>query len=719
MNGTYNTWLLTLSFVVAVCVSYTALNLASRVSTASQKYVNFWLGGGAIAMGTGIWSMHFIGMLAFSLPIPLGYDVTITIASLLVGIVVSGFALKIASTPGIRTKHLLVGAVVMGLGICAMHYSGMAAIMITPGITYDPTLLIASIVIAVVASFVALCLFARQRRRGGRWTSLVNRGGASLVMGVAICGMHYTGMFASRFAANSLCIGAGGSAHNGWLAATIGGLALGLLGITLILTVYDAHLERKTHQHTQALEHANEKLEHLATHDPLTGLPNRLLIEDRLEQAIAHAERNSGKFALLAMDLDRFKLINDSLGHHGGDELLRQVATRLREVKRKADTLARIGGDEFLMIVNEVNGPWDIEVIAKRIIETISQSFQVMSVEIHSSPSIGIAVYPDDGSHATELLMHADAALYHAKKCGRNTFQFFTPAMHSAVNERLQLENAMRHALANDEFELHYQPKVDVATGRVSSTEALIRWRHPQRGLVLPANFIPLAEETGLILQIGEWVLREACRQARAWQLGETGPLRVAVNLSAQQFQQRNLLGVVQSALVEAELEACFLELELTESSVMENAEQSAAILEQLSRIGVHISIDDFGTGYSSLSYLRRFPLDKLKIDRSFIKDVVTNAEDAAIVRAIVSLAHSLKLKVVAEGVETVEQLEFLRELGCDQYQGYHCSPPIAPIGFAVLMQTRLAEGNGTGQFNPLATVSRLYIPPRPSTDAA
>jgi diguanylate cyclase (GGDEF)-like protein len=517
--------------------------------------------------------------------------------------------------------------------------------------------------------------------------------------------MHYTGMFASQFAPGSYCLGATAGSSS-WLAILIGGFALGVLLITMILILYDAHLDSRSHQHEVALENANARLQHLATHDALTELPNRLLLDDRLSQAIAYAERRAGQIAVLVIDLDRFKMINDSLGHQGGDELLKAVASRLHATLRKSDTLARAGGDEFVLIADEIDGVADAEMVAQRVIGCFAQPFNILTIDIHAVASIGISVCPSDGATAAELLVHADAAMYHSKKIGGNAFSFFKPSMNVFGQQRLELENGLRRALAKGEFELHYQPKVDVGSGRISSTEALIRWRHPERGMVPPGDFIPLAEETGLILQIGEWVLREACKQARKWQVSGTPPVRVAINMSAQQFRQKNLVSVVQSALADANLEPTYLEIELTESAVMHNAGASAAILEQLSRIGVHISIDDFGTGYSSLSYLRRFPLDKLKIDRSFIKDVVANAEDAAIVHAIISLAHSLKLKVIAEGVETEQQLDFLRSLGCDQYQGFFCSPAILPDAFAEMMRTR-----SLGKFDPLATASRLYVP--------
>ena len=687
MTGTYNPWLVCLSVFVAIFVSYTALNLAVRVSSANRKSARWWLAGGAIGMGGGIWSMHFIGMLAFSLPIPLSYDVATTLVSLAVAIAISGFALWIASRPHTSLAQLAVSAVVMGLGICAMHYSGMSAIQVLPVITYQRDVLLASVAIAIAASFAALWLFARMRHGHTAHGHLIIAG-AAIVMGFAISGMHYTGMAASIFSPNSYCLTSAGT-DSTWLAATIALLALGALSLTMILLFYDAHLHR-TRTHAVELQQANAQLEHVATHDSLTGLPNRVLLADRLEQAIAQADRSKGSFALLMVDLDRFKSINDSLGHQAGDELLKEVATRLRSTLRKVDTLARIGGDEFVIILGGISGPQNAESVISNILDCVGRPMNLASIEVQTSPSIGVSIYPHDGTDPATLLKHADAAMYHAKKMGRNTFQFFAPEMNAFTRERLELECSLRSALCRGEFVLNYQPKVDIRSAQIVSVEALIRWNHPKRGLVPPLDFIPLAEETGLILPIGDWVLHEACRQAHAWHASGLPHLRIAVNLSAKQFRPKTLVASVRKALLDSQLKPRFLELELTETAVMQDAESSIAILHELSELGVRISIDDFGTGYSSLSYLRRFPLDKVKIDRSFVGQITRSPSDAAIVRAIVSLAHSLELCVIAEGVETAEQLAFLSEIGCDQYQGYYCSPALSASSLEAKVRSQL-----------------------------
>jgi diguanylate cyclase (GGDEF)-like protein len=706
MPSIYNHWLVALSLAVAMLVSYTALRLASRVATSEGRGSRIWLGIGAIAMGIGIWSMHFVGMLALELPISLAYNVATTLASLGVAIVISGFALAITSGGRLTVPRLAGSALIMGCGISAMHYMGMAAITILPGISYDPFLVAVSILIAIAASFVALWLFF-QLRDGNSLFQQLKRIAAAVVMGLAISGMHYTGMAASRFAPGSFCRG-GVTLNDNWLAAVIGIFALGLLVVTLITAVYDAHLQSRARVQAQRLEQANAELQHQATHDALTGLPNRLLFIDRLGREIAHAERDGHLFAVLAVDLDRFKVINDTLGHGPGDQLLIEVARRLSNSVRTADTVARTGGDEFLLLLTEIREAPDAAVIANKIILELDKSISISGAQVHTSASIGISVYPADGSDSDTLVARADEAMYFAKQAGRNSFQFFNPGMSVFSRDRLDLESELRRALSMKQFEVHYQPKVDVATGRMNSVEALLRWRHPTRGLIGPMDFIPIAEETGLMLSIGEWVLREACRQARQWQREGLPFLRIAVNISPIHFRQTKFLEIVRAALLDHDLEPQYLEIELTETTVMDHAENSVNILEELSRMGVIVSIDDFGTGYSSMSYLRRFPIDKLKIDRSFINDMTSNSDAASIVKAIISLAHSLRLKVVAEGVETEQQLQQLRDLGCDQFQGFYRSAAVLPgeIGDLVHKNAEAASQADQGKF--LETQSKL-----------
>ena len=470
-------------------------------------------------------------------------------------------------------------------------------------------------------------------------------------------------------------------------------------------------LEKDVSDRTERLEAANKQLRHLATHDALTSLPNRVLLDDRMNRAIVQAQRAEEGFAVCVLDLDRFKLINDSLGHHAGDELLKQVARRLSGAVRSVDTVARLGGDEFVLIIGQTRTADDAERVARKVIEELQASIKIGELEVHTSASIGIAFYPNDGTSIETLYAHADAAMYCAKQRGGSGVECFAPSMSRATEDRMRFEGDLHRALKHKQFVLHYQPKFNSATQRIHSVEALIRWRHPELGLIPPDRFIPLAEESGLIVPIGEWVLREACRQARVWQDQGLPALRVAVNISAIQFRRLDLVDTVQRALKDAGIDARFLEVELTETAVMSDPEESVEILERLSRMGIVVSVDDFGTGYSSMSYLRRFPIDKLKIDRSFITNVISSPDDAAIVQAIISLAHSLRLRVVAEGVENAEQLAFLQKHGCDQFQGYYFSKPVAAAEFGELLR----KGNSPpGEFadDELArTYSRLAIP--------
>jgi diguanylate cyclase (GGDEF)-like protein len=428
-------------------------------------------------------------------------------------------------------------------------------------------------------------------------------------------------------------------------------------------------------QRDQALLRINQDLQWQATHDPLTGMPNRVLFVDRLKAAITDGR----PFAVCALDLDRFKVINDSLGHPTGDALLQHVGRRLLAFTRETDLAARAGGDEFLLLLRDVQLPEEVVLIVQRCASMLGEPHRLGSMELHVSPSIGIAQYPNDGADAEQLMARADEAMYSAKRAGRNGHRFFDARVMGYSRERLDLEADLRRAMPNDELQLHYQPKIDIQGGDMRSVEALLRWHHPTRGDIPPAQFIPIAEETGLIVEIGAWVIREACRQARAWQLQGLPFLRVAVNVSPMQFNQSGFVKMVQTALADHNLPATYLELELTEATLMADAENSVSVLRELSTIGVLLSVDDFGTGYSSMSYLQRFPIDKLKIDRSFITNLSTNPEDAAIVRAIISLAHGLNLKVIAEGVESAPQLDILKALGCDQYQGYYRSPAVPP----------------------------------------
>ncbi|HSD38480.1 MAG TPA: EAL domain-containing protein [Rhodocyclaceae bacterium] len=449
-------------------------------------------------------------------------------------------------------------------------------------------------------------------------------------------------------------------------------------------------LEQRVAERTAELAHANAGLEaeiaqrrlvdqrvvYMVHHDALTGLPNRTLLNDRVGRDIARARRSGAELAVLFLDLDRFKNINDSLGHEIGDELLKAVAARLRARLREDDTIARLGGDEFVISLPDITGPAEITTVATSVLRELAKPYNIAGHELHVDASIGIALYPRDGDNVETLMRNADAAMYHAKESGRANYQFFNAQMNERVSRRLSTESNMRRALEQGDFTLHYQPLINLGTGRIDGAEALLRWPQPDNHFISPSEFIPVAEETGLIVPLGEWVLRTACTQAKAWQAQQPG-LRVAVNLSARQFQQKDLIGMIEGVLASTGLAPELLELELTEGMLMDNVAGTLLTLNRLKNMGIRLAIDDFGTGYSSLSYLKRFPIHTLKIDRSFVRDISTDPDDAAIVTAIIFMARNLKLKVTAEGVETEEQADFLRSLDCDLVQGFHFDKPL------------------------------------------
>jgi diguanylate cyclase (GGDEF)-like protein/PAS domain S-box-containing protein len=436
------------------------------------------------------------------------------------------------------------------------------------------------------------------------------------------------------------------------------------------------------------------QMTHSAEHDYLTGLPNRMLLNDRISQAIALAPRHMKHVALLFLDLDGFKHINDSLGHPTGDKLLQSISERLIDCVRASDTVSRQGGDEFVVLLSEVEQSEDPAITARRMLEAVAQPHSIDHHDLHVTASIGVSVYPDDGLDAETLIKNADTAMYQAKENGRQGYQFFKPAMNARAVERQSIEEGLRRALERQEFELHYQPKVNLTTGAITGAEALIRWLHPTRGLVSPMDFIPVAEDCGLILPIGAWVLREACKQAQAWKDVGLPTMTMAVNVSAMEFRDKNFLAGLVATLAETGFDPRFLELELTESVLMKHATSTAIILRTLRERGIRVAVDDFGTGYSSLSYLQKFPIDAVKIDQSFVRQISTAGDDTTIVKAVIGMARGLKLRVIAEGVETAEEAAFLRAYRCEEAQGYFFSRPVPPQQFAILLKNGVPKSN-------------------------
>jgi diguanylate cyclase (GGDEF)-like protein/PAS domain S-box-containing protein len=436
---------------------------------------------------------------------------------------------------------------------------------------------------------------------------------------------------------------------------------------------------------------AESQVHYLAHYDLLTGLPNRALFRDRLLQAMAQAKRSDTLIAVMFLDIDDFKDVNDTLGHAVGDQLLKEIAQRIRSCMREYDTVARFGGDEFGIIQTDVQTVEAAADLAERVLGMLGEPFHIEGHEIHSGASVGMTIYPFDDAQADALLRNADMAMYKAKREGRNRFQFYVAELNEMVQRRAALERDLRIALQKQQFRLHYQPQLDLTTGRIVGVEALLRWRHPERGEISPAEFIPVAESSGLIMPIGDWVLRTACREARTWQDAGLPPVRVAINLSAMQFRHRNLLDTITAALAESGLEPRWLEVELTESLIMRDVRATIDTLQHLHELGVQIAVDDFGTGYSSLSYLTRFPVSKIKLDKSFVRDV-DKRDGAAIARTVIALGHSLNMKVMAEGVETEYQLRFLREHACNEVQGYYFSRPMSAGAIQRLLRGALPE---------------------------
>ena len=812
MPMSWNLYLVALSVTIGMFGSFSALSHTQNMRENTGKAAYKWIVAGAMTLAVAIWAMHFIGMLAFQLPIPIAFDIRLTLLSILPAMAGTLFAFQLLQNGVVRFGRIVLAGSFMGFGVAAMHYTGMAALKMQPAISYDPWILALSIVIAIVAAVGALLIVFVGDNTG--WSALKQQSFGAIIMGVAIAGMHYTAMAGASFAPGSVCA-VGGKSIEATLFALIvtsvvlglfstGALASGIERSTALDRLQLAHANLETHG--QQLRQVEEKLSgildsiptvvwsisathellymnpaghgiygrsvaefaadpslwtdivhpedrarvqqwlaqvlaaetlsleyrivrpdggvrwledrartvrdaqgnllrldgvaadisarrasdgritYLANYDALTGLPNRNLFMNRLQQSLLQARREHGRLGLLFLDIDRFKNINDSFGHALGDSLLVEFAARLTSVVREADTVARFGGDEFVIILAHIEEPEHALHVARKVLDAFLRPVTADGRELHVSTSIGVSIYPEHGNDADLLLKHADVAMYRAKDQGRNGFQCYTLEMGVKAVERMTLENALRQALDNHEFTLHYQPQVDLASGHVTSMEALIRWHHPQLGVVSPARFIPLAEETGLIIPIGTWVLNTACAQASAWHRAGFR-LSVAVNVSGQQFQQKDMAQRVQAALELSGLDARYLELELTESMLMNHSEATIQILDQLKAIGVGLSIDDFGTGFSSLSYLSRFPIDIIKIDQSFISGLAKKPEAASITLAIIALVKALGLKTIAEGVETAQQLDFLRTNGCDAIQGYYFSPPLPAAQMSALLE--------------------------------
>lgn len=648
IEGTYNIYIVALSVIIAVLASYSALNIAAKISNANGKMKYFWLFSGSFVMGSGVWSMHFIGMLAFEIHANMDYDASLTLLSMIASVLSSFIAFYITMPQIVDMKRLILGGFTMGSGIVAMHYIGMEAMIMPMELSYDKGLLLLSVVIAFIASYAALFLFLRfKNQRTASWLKWLS----AIIMGTAICGMHYTGLKAARFHSHS---------H---LTENTQGIDLFLLYSVLITTLFILFIS------WGAMFFDRNVLEKMAYQDAITGLPNRNEMNKFFDTFIGNET-----IGVLFIDLDKFKVINDTIGHDMGDLLISEVGARLQQFIRKDQRVFRIGGDEFLLVVKHCDEKW-AEQLAKEILLSIKDVYRIEGNELYITASIGISIGTITSSNRFTLLKAADMAMYRAKKSGKNRYCLYNNALGLEEVRKMELEKDLQSALENNQFYIVYQPKWNVKTNRLYGFEALLRWEHPRLGVISPAEFIPITEETGLIVPITKWILEKVCHQCITWQTqGELQP--VSVNLSNRLFQSGRLKEMVQNALEKANLKPHLLELEITESMVFYDVEDIILQLDSIRALGVRVSMDDFGTGYSSIGLLDRMPIDTLKLDRLFTNDLDTPRK-RAIMNAIIVMADDLQLDLIAEGVENEEHIESLTQLGCYLVQGYFYGKPM------------------------------------------
>ncbi|WP_347558874.1 EAL domain-containing protein [Robbsia sp. KACC 23696] len=681
MHTSYSFPLVAISIFVGALAGYTTLDLASRIATLTARWARqLWLAGGAVALGISVWSMHFVGMLSMSLPITVGYDLTLTGLSLVLAIGIAYVALYLMARPMRGWACLIVEGVVVGAGLAAMHYTGMAAMLMSPAIVYDRTLFIASVAIAVVASCVAIYI-ARALIAGKRKHLVQRRMLAAVLMGLFITAMHYTGMAAATFLPGAIC-GAASGINPQWLATTVTVFTLAVMIVSFLLSLYD----QRTTMLAGSLSELNGQIVRMTTYDSLTNLPNRRTLHERINAVIAMSEKQTSGFAVLFVDLDNFKAINDSFGQAAGDHVLQSFARRLLDSVRGGDTVAHLGGDQFVILLQSASAD-SAESLAVRISHEMRVGSWDDAQPYQVSPSIGIALFPENGRSVDELLRNADAAMHDAKRNEYGAYRFFDASMNQAAERTLQLQRALHESLIHGYFSIDYQAKYCCDGMRVVGAEALLRLHHPCLGTLSPMAFIPIAERSGQIIPIGSWVVREVCRQIQTWLAEGHAPIKIAVNLSPKQLLQADLLDSILALLREEGIAPKSIMFEITESVAMEDAARTVEMVKEFEAAGFDIAIDDFGTGYSSLAYLQRFRVKQLKIDRFFVDGLDAHgAQGRAIVTAIIALAHALNMEVVAEGVETHTQLALLQQMRCDQMQGYLLGKPVPPKQFVHLL---------------------------------
>ncbi|HEF0085251.1 TPA: EAL domain-containing protein [Citrobacter youngae] len=677
--------LIGISFVVAFIASFIALDSAGKVAISNRRESTFWRLSGGATLGMGIWSMHFIGMLAMKMSMPINYHFSLTAFSFLIALISATLAINIAiSGQTLSARRLIVATSLLSTGVVTMHYVGMVAIVEHVAIRWQFSLILLSVVIAIIASGIGLWLAFHLQQNTRR--ALINRLIAALVMALAIASMHYTGMGAATFTHF------GHTAHDGLstleLSIWVCAVTLVILGIMLVISMVDSQL--RTSRLADNLHQLNCQLEHQVHFDALTGLANRTQIDVCLQTCLRHSKLHQQHFALVFIDLDRFKIVNDTWGHHIGDQLLISSTQRIYNCLEDTMTLARLGGDEFILLVPNSNRE-AISVLMTRIASAVKEPFTLFGHTIRVSLSAGSSLYPEHGSTLHELKVKADTAMYHVKQAGRNGWAIYTPEMEAIADTPPTFLQELSQALERNQFELWYQPKYTAGDRSLTGFEALLRWHHPERGILLPAEFLPALEETGLIIPVGTWVLQQACGQLYQWKSQGHTEWTLAVNLSPAQFEQPDIVDIVCNALAQYQLSPAHLTLELTESTALKNLKRSVEVLNAFADLGITVSIDDFGTGYSNILMLKSLPARELKIDRIFVKDISENSKNTKIVSTIIDIAHSMNMRVVAEGIETQEQETLLTQMGCGVLQGFLYAKPLPAHKIYDLIQTENA----------------------------
>ncbi|MFJ3348830.1 putative bifunctional diguanylate cyclase/phosphodiesterase [Enterobacter bugandensis] len=695
LNISWDPVLIAVSYLVAFIASFVALDSAGKIPLSSRKAALFWRIAGGITLGIGIWSMHFIGMLSMQMPMMMSYDLWLTLASLGVAIVASTIAINIAVTgKHLSPFRLFFATVILSAGVVAMHYIGMAALMLEGSIFWDRRIVGVSVMIAVVASGVALWLAFRLRDK--HKGVFVTRILAALVMGAAICAMHYTGMSAAHFheMAHTLPGGVSELGLSIWVSVT----TLALLGMMLIISLIDSHW--RTSRLTDNLRQLNRQLELQVRFDALTGLANRQQMDIRMQDCLHSALLSNKQFAVIFLNVDRFRRVNDTWGHSVGDELLITIAQRITSLLTREMTLARLGGDAFILLVPECDEE-KLTTLLTTLLADMRRPLSLCGHTLSTTLSAGVSLYPQDGETLHELKFKADAALHHVKQEGRNGWAFYRPEMSTAVPAQPGFLQELYQALESDRFELWYQPTWHAKDKTIHGFEALLRWRHPEQGVLLPGLFLPTLEQTGLIIPVGNWAIEAACRQLHFWTEQGFSQWTLSLNLSPIQFEQPDIFHIVSSMLDKYNLSPSRLILEVTESTALKNLDRSIELLNAFNHAGITVSIDDFGTGYSNLLMLSVLPAKELKIDKSFVFSMLGNEKSRKLVETIINIARTMEMTVVAEGIETDEQQAILTSLGCDYLQGYLFSRPLP----AEQVPWLLLQKNSDKQIIPISKI--------------